>query len=1095
MKTYFIGLGGCGLKTVAEISKRLKKDPNSNYAEDYAFTYIDTDMYTVNALNETEIVIPASDFVDMGPTVPLAIYNEALHTEHPNADSKRFLEWVIDQKPGHMILPNQPLTDGATAQRNVGRCGIYHYYDAIENELDRKISRFSSITPNEDGRRDVDIWVVASSCGGTGSSMILDVLYMINRIANPIACGEPKVKLVMYMPQAFVELNNDNPNHKLNGYSCMEEINFFRSNYEENKKQTFEAFAVRPTKKGDPILDFPLFQFMIPICSENSASSRMTVEQLYPTVAEMIYYLNTGNGKNSMQSDLSNLLVQILQKSKETPGITSQMVGYGFRAIKKANNELKDYMTKRALYEVVKYGLLDNNRIDNFSQLQMDFANETVLSNLITLPESITENDVTYKYTLKDNDLQDKLEDQVKKYVDNSTKYDRDAITTDVIKSIDTKLNRLLSGNDFDEIKQTVYGQITQKIDKKLNEFILDHGLQHAYDMLNTIDDFYLEPLCRYIVATMLPNATAQISSASFACNTYIKDGFKRRKMATVAQCIDKYKNAVANAISLKIATQIINDLTEAPRGYLEKLRKGDNNGAAGIRNLKKLLDNDCMDFKDEYGDLSKKFRATSNDAMTVYLPSLADIATGINNNDWAEDNFFDQLYQESILEQKDIEMGLEKIKIPVRNSKDSRGLKNILEKIDIDRNVFVKVIKEKMVNLPLNKDQKIINPLKKAVESLINDPSTAAGEWINQKLSEAIYNNPSLLPKAFKKTADLFNSFKDVNRVPVFFPLRGGKQMPSTVRLMFVGDNIDLAKELGFDSANKKQQHFVEDSSMNDRFMVMRMPVGLEFNMYKYYPYYKTFYTSDTYSYKVRNKEFGCHIHQTFNEYGFNLPQIRDGGTTVSKGISEQLAERRVDALVRCLFYQHVSNILRETDKMSYNKLFGFTAAQLQFDDSDLTPDMRELLGIDSTSIALEDTKPGQFISFDLDLQKRSIKLQMRPVKINPKTGYLEIDSNTPKVFEFDKNHFEKCDAFVDQLLTIPAELFSVVEYMSNRFAIENDEQLHRTLNNVKTGAKQRLMRQNDPTIKFAFCLRVWSQYDPQNTYLKAITDTINSL
>ena len=45
MKTYFIGLGGCGLQTVASLSTRLKKDPNYN-PDDYAFTYVDTDMFT-----------------------------------------------------------------------------------------------------------------------------------------------------------------------------------------------------------------------------------------------------------------------------------------------------------------------------------------------------------------------------------------------------------------------------------------------------------------------------------------------------------------------------------------------------------------------------------------------------------------------------------------------------------------------------------------------------------------------------------------------------------------------------------------------------------------------------------------------------------------------------------------------------------------------------------------------------------------------------------------------------------------------------------------------------------------------------------------
>ena len=312
------------MQTVASLSTRLKKDQNYN-PDDYAFTYVDTDMFTYSRINSDSIVIPAADFVDMGPTVPLAIYNGAKTTDRPNANTKRLLEWAIEQKPGHMVLPNHPLSDGATAQRNVGRFGIYNFYEAMERELTTKINRFRELTPDDNGRRDVDIWVIASSCGGTGSSMTLDVLYMINRLAHDVANGEPNVKLVLYMPQTFVDLNSTNPNHKLNGYSCMEEINFFRFNFENGNGKSFEPYAVRPTAAGTEIYDFPLYQFLIPVCAENNFGSKMKVDQFYPTIAEMIYYLNTGNGRAFVKSNLSNILAELLQKSDTSSGITSQM--------------------------------------------------------------------------------------------------------------------------------------------------------------------------------------------------------------------------------------------------------------------------------------------------------------------------------------------------------------------------------------------------------------------------------------------------------------------------------------------------------------------------------------------------------------------------------------------------------------------------------------------------------------------------------------------------------------------------------------------------------------------------------------------------
>ena len=47
-KTYFIGLGGSGLKTVAELYKKLRHSPDAN---DYMYTYIDTDNHTKDFIN------------------------------------------------------------------------------------------------------------------------------------------------------------------------------------------------------------------------------------------------------------------------------------------------------------------------------------------------------------------------------------------------------------------------------------------------------------------------------------------------------------------------------------------------------------------------------------------------------------------------------------------------------------------------------------------------------------------------------------------------------------------------------------------------------------------------------------------------------------------------------------------------------------------------------------------------------------------------------------------------------------------------------------------------------------------------------------
>ncbi len=1091
MKTYFIGLGGCGLQTVAALSKRLSKE--QNYSNDYAFTYIDTDMYTKDRINSDEIIIQAADFVDMGPTVPLAIYNGAKDTDHPTANTKRLLEWVITQQYGHMVLPYKPLSDGATAQRNVGRFGIYNMYEAVERELSAKIARFNELQPDDNGRRDVDIWVIASSCGGTGSSMIMDVLYMINRIGNPVAVGEPNVKLVLYMPQTFVGLNKENANHKLNGYACMEEINFFRSNYEAGRKKSFEPYAVRPTRKGEQIFDFPLYQFLIPVCAENNFGSKMKVEQFYPTVAEMIYYLNTGNGRAFVKSNLSNILAQLLQRPENREGVTSQMIGYGFRAIKKANKELKEYLTRRALYEVINYGLLNQARPSDFDQLKVEFAHNAILRKLVSLDEKVRENEITYQY--KNTVDADSIEMLVQAEFNKFT-HDPNNVSASVMQAIDLKINRKYnSEEDFEGIFNDTYTLITNEIDKRLNEFILMYGLSQAYDLINFVDDFYLEPLCRYIVNTLQPRAIAAVNSAKAICETYEKGGILLSlKKAEMSQSIKQYKAAVSRAVSLKLAVQIIKKLTETPTGYLEKLRKGDNLNFTGIRNLQKALEIDCTEFKDKYAELAKEFRATADDVMTVYVPSLAELAVGENNTDWAENNTFDQLYQESILEQQVIEVGVEKKNVPVRTSQNSRGLKDIMGRIDLNGNLFIKIIEDKPINLPGNKTTQLIAKIKEVINVIVNATGTPAYDWINLSLSDAIMN-PAYLPSTFKRPEDLFNSFRDVNRVPVFFPLRGDVQMPSSMRLMFVGDNEEFAMSLGYNPQSDEQQ-FIHDSSMADRFMVMRMPAGFEFDMYKYYPGYETFYSSEAYNSKVRNQYYGCYIHRAFNEYGLTISQLADDSSSAEENVSDQLAKKRIESLVKCLYYQEVVNILWSTNKRAYNNLFGFSTNNPIVDTSNLSPALLALLGGGNSNIG--NGKPAPFISFNFDATKFSISIQMRDVTFNPSTSYLEVNSKDVQNFEFDQAHSQQCKAFIEQLLTMPESLFKVVDYLDQRFDLKN-EMLHQALKDVHQEALQRFLAPEDENLKptFAFCYSFWlgNNATDDKVFIEAIAHAMSAL
>ena len=342
-KTYFIGLGGCGIKTVSELQKKLcpngvdKQNPQGDV---YQFTYIDTDEKTKDNINKVEPVILNKDYISLGDTNPYQINRAADGADTPEA--KRFSEWMIPQSQGKkFVLQNQTLRDGAGAERMRGRTAVYQFYRAISSELEGKIGTFAEYddptTKNEE-----DIWVVASSCGGTGSSITMDVLYMISKIVNKGSQHDPNLKLVLFMPQPFIDRNRGDLNYRLNAYSYLWEINAFRLAHQQGRGNLFKHFSARPDSQADgTINNFPLFRYIIPVDKEKNINSRIELDNLYSTVAEMIYYMNVGTAANSMISDMSNHMNQLTNTTPPTPRSRFEwirsLVPYGYRVIKKAD--------------------------------------------------------------------------------------------------------------------------------------------------------------------------------------------------------------------------------------------------------------------------------------------------------------------------------------------------------------------------------------------------------------------------------------------------------------------------------------------------------------------------------------------------------------------------------------------------------------------------------------------------------------------------------------------------------------------------------------------------------------------------------------
>jgi hypothetical protein len=167
------------------------------------------------------------------------------------------------------------------------------------------------------------------------------------------------------MPQPFIALNPGNTQYYLNAYAYMWELNAFRLAYQNGQKDIFGEFSAIPHRIGWSDDPFQMFKYIIPVDVESDHRHKIEVNELYPTVAEMVYFLNMGNVKNSTISNMSNdnrLINTTLTRHSDTRCLWSTpLIAYGYRAVKKANQELLKYLKTRGMYEIVRYGLLGND--------------------------------------------------------------------------------------------------------------------------------------------------------------------------------------------------------------------------------------------------------------------------------------------------------------------------------------------------------------------------------------------------------------------------------------------------------------------------------------------------------------------------------------------------------------------------------------------------------------------------------------------------------------------------------------------------------------------------------------------------------------
>ena len=901
-KTLFIGLGGCGLETVAQLSKKLAAQENEDTK--YMYLYIDTDEETRSDINKDEEIIATTDFINLGSTNPYKVYDQATKGAVAKGNDpkyRRVLEWASTQELGHITFPNRSLADGAMAQRMVGRMGLAQEADRIKKALGDRLAQFQS--HKDAGSRTVesDIWVVASSCGGTGSSLSLDILYLINRITNEQQTKDAFVKLVLFMPEPFIESNKGKPhevnNHIMNGYSYLWELNAFKQRIVDGGKDIFSYFSAYPWgyKPGE---QYDLCRFVIPVDVETNRNTKIDMNNLYSTTAEMLYYLNVGSGAREIVSRLCN---DVVKASKPSTNLTkfsdspykwgTWLVPYGYHIIRKADLEFKEYMKTRATLEILRDGLLGEGMGNDpkFAEAaRKKFAATYILP------------------YLTDVDGVNAGEDSVQTHIDeefNVGKLNPDDLDATRVRNYIRKVDDAL------ESTATIQDEYLEKIKTAINtgigKEVAEHGLKYTITLLNNVDDIYLSNLNSGVLSKMEKEAEDSAMALRAELDSFIGKGINKKNASAAAQAGKKYFEARKSTACIKIARAIIDALTDFPKGYLEQVRKGNGVDRSGLQKLCDMVNSRVGEAEAAYSSLQRKFIESQNDALTLYLPSLVNIASG-ENGTWAKDNEFERQYHSSILDyDHDRDSGISGVRVPVRLNGGSNNLTFYIQQLLLktDTALFVNLAMEDPV-VCQNKFEKVINEvLSQVLDKAVTAEGTPADTWLKRSLEEYITIN--------KKDID-FDTLTNPDLIPVLYPMKASHTDATLTRYLYVGASQSLAEQFGF-VPNAENTKFQQDQSMSDRFQIIKIPVGLDFYSYKYFDRIQDHYMNHREG--VLAEREGCHIHKAFRflDLDKSLAAVR-----------EPAKLEAVRYYLKNLYYQQVILKLKEKEPAAYRDLMG---------------------------------------------------------------------------------------------------------------------------------------------------------------------------
>lgn len=884
-KHIFIGIGGSGCQTVAQIKEKVydkrfqeataTKTRLQAMNDDYRFLFIDTDQRDIDEANKRNrvsfeqgkvpFISPQTDLINLGRANPQAIYYEANQEPEPKTlINKRILEACSKEVASR--IPDQPLAFGAGAFRMKSRIAFAHSLTDFQSKVQAAISALNDVKTVGGEDSIIYYWVIGSTLGGTGSGIFNDVLYHLNQIHHQVVGnGDPQLVLTMYMPKVYIDSNATEEKYTLNAFGVFTELDAFKAMSFSDKQNTVmhrlafqnDYSLINSSKRYCP------FYYLIPIdIQTDKGTSLGNTRTMYRNTAEMLYHLHYGKAGATFRSDLDNYMNDIMERNHK-----EFLVPMGYVSLQKPVELYNQYMNIRFTRDIMRSWLLADNDSAKIQESEVESLRNQLFKELNPDSAGSIAQRIAGGPTIKS--LNDALESQDPSSEVLSGELDLSAIQS----SIDAIKNNIGNESKMSEKRDEYKRVLVQGLWEAAEKLVRKKGLCYTLNAVKAVRDAELEKFNEIETKGLksIDDKVKDIAGNLENLHEKAKDrSVKERTFGSNKDDINKYiaelteyKQKTIDYAITAWAHDLMKDFcTDEKNDELSKLRDH-------LSALKDKAAEMTRDAENNYNKLANKMSDASLDVTSVYLPQMTTIADG---NGWIQDNPFSKFYTTLI---------------PASRDKDETPRREFLEGF-LNDNIYL--TSDKKINEEIAKNQYIVelthtdektkkevktpdkrffcnNELERSNETIIQHFLQMANAMFDKRLRE----HKELGSKWYTKKIsaffnDLSNEEKDNVRrslnPALFFSYNANRidVMKKEEHIVFVAGNEDLAMEmLGYQKGNPK--HRFVPSNDEDTALVLKSKYGLSLEDYRIYDAIKMVYDKATFREKY-------HFHHVFAQF-----------------------------------------------------------------------------------------------------------------------------------------------------------------------------------------------------------------------------------